>query len=62
MARFFGGCVQNIESTTTKLTTMLAIGHSQPAEEAIQRAYGSVVDDGTLTSYLNLQKAVANLQ
>ena len=50
LARFFGGCIENIESNTKKLTTMLAVeGGGQPATEAAEAGWTAVADDGTFT-------------
>ena len=62
IARFFGGCVENIESKTVKLTTTLAVGASGPAEAALEEAHGCIVDDGALATYLAMQKAVLAAQ
>ena len=63
MARFFGGCLENIEASTKKLTTMLAVeGGGQPAAEAVEEYFktpengAAVADDGTFTE---LGKALA---
>jgi len=58
LARFFGGCIENIESSTKKLTTMLAVeGGGQPATEAVEEGWAAVADDGTFT---DLGKALAS--
>lgn len=62
IGRFFGGCVENIESKTKKLTTTLAVGASGPAEAALEEAHGCIVDDGALATYLAMQKAVLAAQ
>lgn len=50
MGKFFGGCIENIESKTKKLTTMLAIeGNGPPASAAVEAGCAAVVDEGTFT-------------
>lgn len=59
LARYFGGCIENIESNTKKLTTMLAVeGGGQPATDAVEAGWTAVVDDGTFT---DLGKALASV-
>ena len=63
IAKFFGGCIENIQSKTTKLTTTLVVEENiNEANKHTNLRFDSIAKDGTLTTYTNLRKFVEALQ
>ena len=59
MGEFFGGLIDNIESRTKKLTTMLAIeGNGPPARDAVEAGCDAIKDE---QHYVDIGKALGQV-
>ena len=58
--RFFGGCVQNIEDTTKKLTITCAVTLETPAAQKVLKITGNFYDD-LITQWENIRKPVFSM-
>ena len=57
MRKTFGGMIENIESKTQKLTTVIAIEMAkESARKAVEAGLMTVTDNGTIQAYVNLLK------
>ena len=57
VSKFFGGMIEKVEDKTKKLTTIVAvqIAKDDPLK-ALNDAYSSITEDGTIATYVNMLK------